>query len=67
MYVDYNHVDGSEDMTEMIVVDEGEANVPINDEKNLESIKLYLSENAKYYEKVDVIMDGKDGAPGENA
>lgn len=66
MYVDYNHVDGSEDMTDVIVVDEGEANVTINDEYNLESIKLYLSENAKYYEKVDVIMDGKDGKDGSS-
>lgn len=65
--MDFNRADGSADMNELFVVDEGEVNITINDEKDLESIKLYLSENAKYYEKVDVIMDGKDGAPGENA
>ena len=64
MYVDFNHVDGSKDMTEMVVVDDGEASVPVNDEYDLTSIKLYLSENAKYYEKVDVIMDGKSGTDG---
>lgn len=67
LHVDFNRADGSADMNELFVVDEGEVNIAINDEKDLESIKLYLSENAKYYEKVDVIMDGKDGAPGENA
>ena len=67
LHVDFNRADGSADMNELFVVDEGEANIAINDEYNLESIKLYLSENAKYYEKVDVIMDGKDGTPGEHA